>query len=231
MFASYVKTSSVRRQGTLSLIVAMAFAYFSTTACASSAANAGPPYWNTTGTVTHVLQNDKYDVGSDIIDEVHFITSLNTRVRILASGQVHVAAPSGTTTSSGVGQSATMQVQGGDKASFAGYAVHTGDWGTNIQSYVTRPNTKAYAVTLNGVDKFYVAGGGWLYANGAWFGSDRNLKSEIHGISQALEKVMGLQGVTFEWKEEARSSASSPELEHRTEMGLIAQDVEKVVPE
>jgi hypothetical protein len=50
--------------------------------------------------------------------------------------------------------------------------------------------------------------------------SDVNLKKNIKTIDDPLEKVMQLKGVSFDWKHIEESSA-----------GVIAQDVEKVLPE
>jgi len=50
--------------------------------------------------------------------------------------------------------------------------------------------------------------------------SDFNLKTNIHQIDGSLAKVIQIRGVTFDWKETNRSSA-----------GVIAQEVEKVLPE
>lgn len=50
--------------------------------------------------------------------------------------------------------------------------------------------------------------------------SDRNLKTNIKTIEDPIEKVMRINGVTFDWKETSKSSA-----------GVIAQDVETVMPE
>jgi len=52
--------------------------------------------------------------------------------------------------------------------------------------------------------------------------SDIRMKTNIHTISNALDSVMGLRGVTFIWK-------NSPEMGNR--IGVIAQEVEKVIPE
>jgi len=49
--------------------------------------------------------------------------------------------------------------------------------------------------------------------------SDERLKENIQVVDGALEKVSQLKGVTFDWKKDGRKSA-----------GLIAQDVEKVLP-
>jgi hypothetical protein len=50
--------------------------------------------------------------------------------------------------------------------------------------------------------------------------SDINLKTNIHQFDESLSKVIQIRGVTFDWKESNRSSA-----------GVIAQEVEKVLPE
>ena len=50
--------------------------------------------------------------------------------------------------------------------------------------------------------------------------SDKRLKKSIKQIDSALEKVSKLKGVSFEWKESGTQA-----------LGLIAQDVEKVIPE
>ena len=63
------------------------------------------------------------------------------------------------------------------------------------------------------------------YAGGAtaWTNeSDRRLKKNITPISNPLDKVMALEGIQFEWIDQR---------EPGKRIGLIAQDVEKVLPE
>lgn len=68
---------------------------------------------------------------------------------------------------------------------------------------------------------FYVNGSAG--GDGAWNNdSDRRLKENIETIPDALEKVKGLTGVNFEWTDNR---------EPGKRIGLIAQDVEKVLPE
>jgi hypothetical protein len=50
--------------------------------------------------------------------------------------------------------------------------------------------------------------------------SDINLKTNIHQIENSLDKVLQIRGVNFDWKETNKASA-----------GVIAQEVEKVLPE
>lgn len=52
------------------------------------------------------------------------------------------------------------------------------------------------------------------------YSSDRRLKTNIRDIEDPLEKVLSLKGVFFDWKKTGE-----------TDMGFIAQEVEKVVPE
>jgi hypothetical protein len=61
---------------------------------------------------------------------------------------------------------------------------------------------------------------------GVWSNvSDRRLKKEIEPIRGALGTVEQLQGVSFRWKD------SGKDAEYGRVRGLIAQDVEKVIPE
>ncbi|MCI0406910.1 MAG: tail fiber domain-containing protein, partial [candidate division Zixibacteria bacterium] len=61
---------------------------------------------------------------------------------------------------------------------------------------------------------------------GVWSNlSDRRLKREIEPIERALETVEQLKGVTFRWKDAEKDD------QFGRVRGLIAQDVEKVIPE
>jgi len=65
--------------------------------------------------------------------------------------------------------------------------------------------------------------------------SDRRLKENIKPIESALDKVSKLQGVTFDWKEKEKEydQFGKPKKlqEWKNDIGFIAQDVEKVIPE
>jgi len=54
--------------------------------------------------------------------------------------------------------------------------------------------------------------------------SDARSKKDVEPISDALEKVLSLQGVNFTWKDQARGAMG-------TQMGFIAQQAEPIVPE
>jgi hypothetical protein len=61
---------------------------------------------------------------------------------------------------------------------------------------------------------------GNVIANAFFYRSDERLKENIIPINNALDKVESLQGVSFNWKANGDKS-----------IGLIAQDVEKTLPE
>ncbi len=71
---------------------------------------------------------------------------------------------------------------------------------------------------------FYVDGAGNEYLVGTLTqSSDERLKKDITPIGDSLGKILKLNGVTYSWKDASRSEAR--------QIGVIAQDVEKVFPE
>jgi len=58
--------------------------------------------------------------------------------------------------------------------------------------------------------------------------SDERYKKEIQPLESSLEKVMHLQGVSYEWKKNEVMGAG---FKDGRQIGLIAQEVEKVLPE
>lgn len=75
---------------------------------------------------------------------------------------------------------------------------------------------------------------GAVYATGditAFYTSDKRLKKDVTTIENALEKVRWLKGVEFAWDQEKIASLPSVGPKPDKDIGLIAQDVEKVFPE
>lgn len=58
--------------------------------------------------------------------------------------------------------------------------------------------------------------------------SDERLKQNIQPINQAVDKVLQLEGVQFEWNEAAQAKYR---FSNRKRLGVVAQAVEQVVPE
>jgi hypothetical protein len=74
--------------------------------------------------------------------------------------------------------------------------------------------------------KLYV--GGNAYCTGAWSGSDARWKKNVQPVAHALDKVTHLQGVTYDWR---RDEFPDRNFDEGTQLGFLAQEVEKVVPE
>jgi hypothetical protein len=58
--------------------------------------------------------------------------------------------------------------------------------------------------------------------------SDDRLKTDVRELTDALDAVGLLRGVSFEWNEAAGSAGAVP---GRRSIGVLAQDVEQVFPE
>ena len=98
--------------------------------------------------------------------------------------------------------------------------------GRNSGDYIQwSPNTHI-DVYINSSNEFRFEADGDFHADGDVYAfsttvsSDENLKKDITIVSDAVTKVEALKGVTFKWKKNDADSA-----------GVIAQDVEKVLPE
>jgi hypothetical protein len=64
---------------------------------------------------------------------------------------------------------------------------------------------------------------GQMRADNVTVKSDQRHKQNIHSLKNALTKLQGLRGVSFKWKDNTQNAD--------TQIGLIAQEVEKVLPE
>jgi hypothetical protein len=74
--------------------------------------------------------------------------------------------------------------------------------------------------------KLYV--NGTAYSTGGWNTSDSRYKQNVETITAPLEKVMSIDGVSFEWKTSDFQDKGFPEGRH---FGVIAQDIERTLPE
>ena len=95
---------------------------------------------------------------------------------------------------------------------------------------------------------------GTAYATGYWQASDKNFKENIVSIESPLSKVLNMEGISFSWKQEKDLTEQIPEAKRGGDeaqkssagkkdnkkskrfpegrhYGVVAQDVEKVMPE
>jgi hypothetical protein len=78
-------------------------------------------------------------------------------------------------------------------------------------------------------DVVLVRGGGNVVVNTTLVhSSDRRLKKNITTLDGALDKILNLRGVSFEWKK-VEGRMSNPQ--KGIQLGVVAQEVEAVVPE
>ncbi|MBZ0172800.1 MAG: tail fiber domain-containing protein, partial [Phycisphaerales bacterium] len=78
----------------------------------------------------------------------------------------------------------------------------------------------------NGAWIFAVDSAGNAYSSlGGTLTSDARLKTDITPLVDSMDKISALRGVRFEWRENHSAHGAG------TQIGLIAQDVEKVLPE
>lgn len=153
-----------------------------------------------------------------------FSTNALERARFTSTGNLLV----GTTTDN----TNRLQVTGSSNQSALLNTVnHTGDYNWCQINQVNRNLTKAYSVfnsaSGTNTETFIVYGSGDVWAKtGTWY-SDKNLKDNIDTINGALNKIRRLKGVTYNFK----ASFVGEEDAAKKEIGLIAQDVEKVLPE
>jgi hypothetical protein len=60
--------------------------------------------------------------------------------------------------------------------------------------------------------------------------SDKRLKDNVKNIDNALNKVMALNGVTFDWNDIAEEYGWSPRIKNN-DIGVLAQEVQAVLPQ
>jgi hypothetical protein len=117
-----------------------------------------------------------------------------------------------------------------NKAAITAVTSHTFDYGYCQANYVNRDQTKAYAVinsaTGSNVETYNVKGSGDVWAKSTTNWSDKNLKENIDSLQSSLSKIKQLKGVKYNFK--ASFVGNGP---IKTEIGLIAQDVEQIIPE
>lgn len=63
----------------------------------------------------------------------------------------------------------------------------------------------------------------YVFAGASFQSSDIHLKENIDTLTDGLDKISALRGVTFDWKENSER--------HGPQIGLIAQEVEEVIPQ
>ncbi len=97
------------------------------------------------------------------------------------------------------------------------------DTGTSFWTVV---DGSTYQVRLNGYATSLMSldASGNLWISGAYSPSDRRLKEDVTTLRSPLHRLLQIAGVNYRWKPEVNKSSE-------LQLGVIAQDVEKVFPE
>ncbi|HCE30681.1 hypothetical protein A2778_03555 [Candidatus Daviesbacteria bacterium RIFCSPHIGHO2_01_FULL_40_24] len=88
-----------------------------------------------------------------------------------------------------------------------------------------KAGSASYAGIFNGNVRIH--GTAWT-TNGAWSGSDSRFKKDIEKINNPLDKLKMLEGITFNWRKDEFPQMN---FTNGRQYGLIAQEVEKIIPE
>ena len=67
----------------------------------------------------------------------------------------------------------------------------------------------------------------------AYYSSDINLKENIKNIKNPINKILSINGVTFDWKDKyiEKQGGEDGMFVRKNDVGVIAQEIEKVIPE
>jgi len=140
----------------------------------------------------------------------------------LAVGGVN-AAPAGVGTDRLVANSSGVNVFGSFTAN--GSAVVNGVFTASSDAYIYGYTRMLGNARVDG--NFEVGGSAYKPGGGSWSNlSDERVKKNVRTLSGALDKLMALRGVNFEYIDPARFHELPGE-----RIGLIAQEVEKVIPD
>jgi hypothetical protein len=144
------------------------------------------------------------------------------------------------------GQYGSIQIDGGAHTGWEGYSIggravfmHNNGTATGIYNDVENEwlfygvHNSYTRMYHNGTSKVQTSASGLTVNGDLNSTSDIRYKKNIETIEGAVDKVTALRGVTFDWDNDAFSESETNKKPNFTERatGVIAQDVEKVLPE
>ncbi|AFY02862.1 cell wall surface anchor family protein [Bdellovibrio bacteriovorus str. Tiberius] len=166
------------------------------------------------------------------------INTPTERMRIYSNGWITMGVSSGSTGGAPLLlKNATAPYIGFDEVDSSGKFFMGLDGG----NFWIRPGpttSSSDAITVTAAGNVYIGGNSGsrkFFVNGtsggtaAWENlSDARLKTDIQVVPDSLQKILSLRGVTFNWRHDVRPDL---DLIEKKDMGVIAQDVERVFPE
>jgi hypothetical protein len=184
--------------------------------------NNGKVRWlNSSGTAVAEIEGQSFPTdGALYISSADWIQIGDTNVnRTNIRGQSATITGQG---SGGLGQFFASGVTG--TVQITGNTIILSDTGANFSSFAVGPT--GLGLSPGGSNIFAVAG--TIAATGniiAYASSDKRLKNNILKIKNPLDKILKLNGYEFDWNEEKQEDFKGHDI------GVIAQEVKKVLPE
>jgi Chaperone of endosialidase len=193
--------------------------------------------------VTAMIQGDPQNITAGIeSSDITFYTaqsgfgSLSEKVRIKANGNVGIGNASALRPLSfpaTLGEKILLYPGGIGEVGIGVYGnelrLHADNPGAKV-SFGTQNNAGVYTENAlaqrNGAFAFSVLGSLWV--NGTTYASDERFKQNITPITSALQKLMQINGVEYEMK---TKEFSNNHFTTGRQIGLLAQNVETVIPE
>ena len=174
------------------------------------------------GTSSTVIGELFYDTTNNKLRVATDTNGTFVDVALNSSGDLTVS--NNLSTSGTLGVTGTATFSGGANVTGAMYA--TGNIGLDSTDFISFTDNTRMDVPINGSNEFRFESDGDFHADGdiiaysTTTASDEKLKTGIHTVTNAIDKVSNLKGVEFTWKKDGKRSA-----------GVIAQNVEQVLPE
>lgn len=209
-----------------------------------------------TGTETVTDTNTTYSVGDGGLTAVNFTTTRRDKLDGIAAGATNVTNTNQLTNGAGfitsagtaakventVGGSSVVDLVYGNMADNDQFRIRIGGTASNagfVEIATADDGTEPiYARQYTGVFSTLARTAAILDGSGnttfpgdvTAYSSDERLKENVVNIPNALDKVLSLNGVTFDWKQEALDAGFNPTIKEG-DAGVLAQQVQNVLPQ
>ena len=209
-----------------------------------------------TGTETVTDTNTTYSVGDGGLTAVNFTTTRRDKLDGIAAGATNVTNTNQLTNGAGfqttsgtvakventVGGTSSADLVYGNMADNDQFRIRIGGTATNagfVEIATADDGTEPiYARQYTGVFTTLARTAAILDGSGnttfpgdvTAYSSDERLKENVVNIPNALDKVLSLNGVTFDWKQEAFDAGFNPKIKEG-DAGVLAQQVQAVLPQ
>ncbi len=123
----------------------------------------------------------------------------------------------------------TLELRESNFSGAGGTPPHLGfHWGGVVASNIAIEGDGTIAIRNNPGNAYEKFRCSTIRTNGIIEPSDERLKKNISPIAGALEKIKAMRGVTYNWRKDVEANNGLPET---MQYGVIAQELEKIVPE